>query len=93
MSINELQSQVNELRELRRMAAELEAEMESIQDSIKAHMTAQDVDELTGTDFKVSWKPVESRRFDKARMIAAFGQDCYDQFCKTTTSRRFTISA
>ena len=30
MSINELQSQVNELRELRRMAAELEAEMESI---------------------------------------------------------------
>lgn len=93
MSINELQAQVNELRELRWMAAELEEEITSIQDQIKARMTAQGVDELTGADFKVSWKPVESRRFDKARMIAAFGQDCYDQFCKVTTSRRFTVSA
>lgn len=93
MSTNELQAQVQELRELRRLAAEVEAEMEAITDEIKAHMTAQGVEELTGADFKVSWKQVESRRFDKARMIAAFGQDCYDSFCRTTTARRFTVSA
>ena len=93
MSTNELQAQVQELRELRRLAAEVEAEMETITDAIKAHMTAQGVEELTGADFKVSWKRVESRRFDKARMIAAFGQDCYDSFCQTTTARRFTVSA
>lgn len=93
MSANEISKQVQELRELRRMAAELEAEMESIQDQLKAHMAAQGVEELTGSDFKVSWKPVESRRFDKARMVATFGQDCYDSFCKTVQARRFTISA
>lgn len=93
MSTKEISRQVQELRELRRMAAELEAEMESIQDQLKAHMAAQGVEELTGADFKVSWKPVETRRFDKARMIDAFGKDCYDSFCKVTTSRRFTLSA
>ena len=96
MSTTEMNAKVNakvkELRELRRMAAELEAEIESIQDQLKAHMAAQGVEELTGSDFKVSWKPVKSRRFDKNRMIATFGQDCYDSFCKVTTSRRFTIS-
>ena len=39
MSNTEIQSKVNELRELRRMADELTAEIESIQDAIKAHMT------------------------------------------------------
>ena len=36
MSINEMDSKIKELRELRRMADELAAEMEAIQDSIKA---------------------------------------------------------
>ena len=39
MSNTEIQSKVNELRELRRMADELAAEIERIQDAIKAHMT------------------------------------------------------
>lgn len=93
MSINELQAQIQELRELRRMAAELDEEITGIQDQIKAHMTALGVNELTGADFKVTWKPVESKRFDKTRMVATFGQDCYDSFCKTVQARRFTVSA
>ena len=40
MSINEMDSKIKELRELRRMADELTAEIESIQDAIKAHMYA-----------------------------------------------------
>ena len=92
MSNNELNKSVQELRELRRMAEELEAEITTIQDSIKAAMTAQGVDELTGADYKVTWKEVQTKRFDKARMIATFGQDCYEEFCKTTTTRRFTIA-
>lgn len=38
MSINEMDSKVKELRELRRMADELAAEIDSIQDAIKAHI-------------------------------------------------------
>ena len=73
MSIN---SKVHELRELRQMAEELEAEIETIEDSIKEQMRAQGVDTLHGPDWKVTWKPVTSSRLDtsalKAEQIAAF---------------------
>ena len=55
MSNTEIQSKVNELRELRRMADELTAEIENIQDAIKAHMTAIDADTLTGADYKITY--------------------------------------
>ena len=64
MSNTEIQSKVNELRELRRMADELTAEIENIQDAIKAHMTAINADTLTGVDYKITWKTVTSSRFD-----------------------------
>ena len=92
MSTNEMTIKVQQLRELRRMADELDEEMEAIKDEIKAHMTAADITELVGVDYKISWKPVESKRFDKTAMIRTFGQDCYDRFCKVTTSRRFTLA-
>ena len=41
MGTIELNGKVKELRELRRMADELAAEIEAIQDSIKAEMTCQ----------------------------------------------------
>lgn len=88
----ELQTKVNNLRELRRMADELESEISAIQDAIKDYMTGAGVDELTGTDFRITWKTVTSSRFDKAAMIRAFGQSCYDGFCKPVTSRRFCVA-
>ena len=50
MSTHEMESKVKELRELRRMAEELNAEIEAIQDSIKAEMAAIGVDSLAGSD-------------------------------------------
>ncbi len=50
MSTIEMDSKIKELRELRRMADELQAEIDSLQDSIKAELTARNVDALTGTD-------------------------------------------
>lgn len=72
MSNTEIQSKVNELRELRRMADELAAEIEAAQDAIKAHMTAIDADTLTGIDYKITWKSVTSSRFDST----AFKRQC-----------------
>ncbi len=58
MSKTELNSKVKELRELRRMADEIAAEIEAIIDNIKQEMAAQDVDTLAGDDWKATWKPV-----------------------------------
>lgn len=91
MSINDLSAKVNDLRELRRMADELAAEIESIQDAIKEQMTAAGVDTLAGSDYKISWKEVKSQRFD----TTAFKKDNPEiaaAYTKLTTSRRFVLT-
>ena len=47
MATNEIISKLNELTELRKMAEDLNAEIEAIQEAIKAHMTEADTDSLT----------------------------------------------
>lgn len=91
MSNMEIQSKVNDLRELRRMAEELEAEITAIQDSIKAHMTASGVEELAGVDYKVTWKAVTSSRLDTTALRKAL-PDVAERFTKTSTTRRFCVA-
>ena len=86
MSINEMDSRVKELRELRRMADELAAEIESITDSIKADMDAEGVDTINGVDWKVTASRLDTNAFKKALPELAA------QFTKSTTSRRFCIA-
>lgn len=91
MSINDMDSKIKELRELRRMADELAVEMESITDSIKRHMDAEGVDTLNGTDWKVTYKAVTSSRLDTTALKKAL-PNLTAQFTKTTTARRFCIA-
>ena len=91
MGQNELTKVVRNLKELMNMKAEIEAEIESAQDSIKAEMTAREVDELLVDVFKVRYTTVKSARFD----ATAFKKDymgLYHQFCKDTVTRRFSVA-
>ena len=91
MSQNEIHGKIQELRELRCMADELDAEITAIEDSIKAHMTAEGTDTLSGTDYKVTWKPVLSSRFDSTAFKKA-APDMYAAFTKQTESRCFLLA-
>ena len=91
MSINEMNSKIKELRELRRMADELAGEIESITDSIKTHMDAEGVDTISGTDWNVTYKAVTSSRIDTSALKKAL-PDVVERFSKTTTARRFCIA-
>ena len=91
MSMNELETKVNELRELRRMAEELAGEISAAEDTLKAYMTASGTDELTGTSFKITWKEVTSNRLDSKALKAA-APELWQRFSKTTTSRRFIVA-
>ncbi len=82
---------VKELRELKRMQDELTAEIEAVQDAIKAEMTARDTDTLTGNDWKVTWKAGTSSRLDSKALKTAL-PDVYGQFCKSSTTRRFSVA-
>ena len=91
MSANEMESKIKELRELRRMADEIAAEIETLQDAIKSEMTARNADTLTGADWKVTWKAVTNKRFDSAAFKKTHGE-LYEQYTKETTSKRFLIA-
>lgn len=91
MSMNEMESKVNELRELRRMADELAGEIAALEDGLKAYMTANGADELHGTTFRITWKEVTSSRLDgKALKVAA--PELWQRFSKQTTTRRFVLA-
>ncbi len=91
MSNNELTATVKDLRELRRMADEIAAEIEALTDSIKDYMTAAGVDTLAGTDFKITWKEVSSNRLDSAALKRDHAE-LYSQYTRTSTARRFTLT-
>ena len=91
MSMNELEVKVNDLRELRRMAEELAAEITAAEDDLKAYMTANGADELYGPSFKITWKEVTSSRLDSKALKAA-APELWQRFSKSITSRRFIVA-
>ena len=90
MSENEMTKKVRELKELKAMIDELSAEAATIEDEIKAEMTARNVNEMAVDVFKIRYTTVNSTRFDSSAFKKAHG-DLYAQYSKQTTSRRFTI--
>ncbi len=91
MSMNELERKVANLRELRRMAEELEAEIAATQDELKAYMMANATDELYGPTFKITWKQVTSSRLDTAALRRDNPALCA-LYSKPATSRRFVLA-
>ena len=90
MATNEIITKLTELAELRRMAEELNAEIDAIQDAIKAHITEADTDTITAGAFKVTWTPYTTSRFDSTRFKKEHA-DLAAAYTKTTTIRRFSV--
>lgn len=89
MTMQNMESRVKELQELKRMKEELEAEITAIEDEIKKTMGDEEI--LLAGAYKVTWKPVTSSRFDST----AFKKDHADlaaAYMKTSTTRRFLVA-
>ena len=54
-------------------------------------MAVQGVDMITGDDWKATWKPVQSIRFDSKALKAAM-PDLYERFTRSTEIRRFILA-
>lgn len=70
------------------MAEELAAEITSIEDAIKAEMTARDTDEMTVDVFKIRWTRVTSNRFD----TTAFKKHMLTYMHSTRNRRKAAVS-
>ena len=90
MSTTELVATVRDLKQLRLMAEELDAEIRALEDAIKAHMTETGVDVLITTDAKITWRTVTSSRIDTTALKKQL-PDVAAVFTKETTTRRFTV--
>mgnify|MGYP006999059253 FL=1 len=91
MSRQDIEGKVREIRELKRMQEELSAELEALTCEIKAHMDAEGVDTISGTDWKGTYKAVTSSRIDTSALKKAL-PDLAQQFTRTTTARRFCVA-
>ena len=88
MSNPTLESTIHDLLDLKRLREELDAEITTLEDTIKSAMGIEET--LIAGAFKVTWTPYTSSRFDSTR----FKHDHADlaaAYTKTTTARRFSI--
>ena len=60
MSINDITEKIRKLKEAQAFAAEIAAEIETLQDEIKAEMTTRNTDTLQADIFTVRWTTVIS---------------------------------
>ena len=85
---NDIIAKVQELMELRRMAEELQTEIDALQEAVKNFMGSEET--MIAGAFKVSYKNITSSRLDSAALkrdlpnVAAL-------YTKQTTTRRFTV--
>lgn len=82
---------VADLKKLRAQRDELDAKIEILEKSIKDEMTSQNKYEFSGEGWKVTWKMVQSNRFDQSSFKEAHPK-LFEQFKKLSESRRFSIS-
>ena len=88
MSNPNMESQIKELLELKRMREELDNEIQAAEDAIKQVMG--DEETLLAGAFKVTWTPYTTSRFDST----SFKKDHAElaaAYTKITTSRRFSV--
>lgn len=89
MSNPNMESQIKELLELRRMREELDAEIAAQEDAIKAVMGEEET--LLAGAFKVSWKNFTSSRLDSTALKKAL-PEIAAQFTRQITVRRFSVN-
>lgn len=91
MSIVEVISKIEALKEMEALIREAEAEAERIKDEIKKELTEQGKEEMIVGRYIVRWTSVSSSRFDSTRFKDAM-PDVYQMYIKQTESRRFSIT-
>ena len=92
MSTKEIIEKVESLKEMEELLSEVSLEVETIKDVLKAEMNRLNVEMLEAGQYILRYTSVLSSRFDTKRFKEEIGADVYKEYCKETTSRRFTVS-
>ena len=83
------QSLIAEYNQAQEMEKTWKETKEAAANKLKALLSENTIGRVN--TYKVSWKPVTSKRID-AQALKKYKPLVYEEFCKTTTYRRFTVS-
>lgn len=86
-----IENRVKKLRALEAQQKEIETAAEAIRAELKADLEEKGVEELKTQNFILRWKEIISNRLDGKALKAAL-PDVYGQFCRVSSTRRFTIA-
>ena len=81
-------TKVENLMELKKMAEELQEEIEAIQDDIKAYMGEEET--MMAGSYKVTYRSTVSRRMDTTALKKVLG-DALEGYYKTVVTRPFKV--
>ena len=90
-TINEMKDIIREYKQFEEMAAELKKEMELLKDEAIEILGAENIDEFTCDEGKVTYREVLTNRFASTEFKKVH-KDLYEAFLKQTSSMRFTCS-
>ena len=90
MTTYNIECTAKELRELKAMREELDAEITALEDMLKAEMTRRNTQELTAGAYSILWTEYTTMRFDSSRFKKE-NADLAAAYTKTSTARRFII--
>lgn len=86
-----IENQIKKLRAIETQQKELDAAADAIRAELKADLEEKGLQELKAKNFIVRWKEIVSSRLDGKALKAAL-PDVYSQFCKASTTRRFSVA-
>lgn len=88
MNINEIMAQ---LAQYQRMQDETAQIIDGLKDQLKAYMTENNLDTLTGDEHRATYKAVESSRLDTKSLKKEL-PEIADRYTTTISSMRFTFA-
>lgn len=86
-----IENRIKKLSALEDQIAQLQEQAEEIKAELKADLDEKGVQELKTKNFLIKWKEIVSNRLDGKALKAAL-PEIYSQYCRPTSSRRFTVA-
>ncbi len=86
-----IENRINKLEKLESEIAALQQQADAIKTELKDDLQEKGLDEMETKNFVIRWKEIVSSRLDSKALKAAL-PEIYNQYCKSSTTRRFTIA-
>ena len=87
----EFAAKIRKIKELEQQKKQTEETISALKDEIRAYMDKNKISELSADIFTAHYTEIATERFDRKAFRNA-DEELYNQFVKTVTTKRFSIT-